>query len=66
MDSKSNCVVLNTKQLTAEKIDNIIRWCNQHFGLGRYDFIPDFPGYHWRFYLPDAESEILFRLRWAD
>ena len=64
MESKSNCVVLNTTNLTPTQIDRIIKWCSQHFESGKWNFITDFPSYHWRFYLPDSESETLFRLRW--
>ena len=64
MDPKSNCVVLNTRQLNPTQIERIISWCNQHFESGNWNFMTDFPSYHWRFYLPDAESETLFRLRW--
>jgi hypothetical protein len=65
MDSRSNCVVLDTKPLTPTQIERIIRWCDQHFGIDNWDFIADFPSYHWRFYLPDPESGTLFRLRWV-
>lgn len=64
MDSKSNCVVLDTKKLTHTQIERIIRWCNQHFD-SNWNFITDFPNYHWRFYLPDSMAETLFRLRWV-
>jgi len=62
MDSKSNCVVLNTFHLKPNQIENIIHWCNQHFGSDKWNFITNFPSYHWRFYLPDSRSETLFRL----
>ena len=65
MTHTSNCVVLDTTNLTHDKIDQMLHWCNQHFGKDHWTFITDFPSYHWRFYLPDAESETLFRLRWA-
>ena len=65
MNPKPNCVVLDTTKLTPTQIERIIRWCNRHFDSDKWNFITDFPSYHWRFYLPDAESETLFRLRWA-
>lgn len=64
MTPKSNCVVLNTTKLTTTQIERIIRWCNQQFGSDKWNFMTDFPSYHWRFYLPDSASETLFRLRW--
>jgi len=64
MNSKSNCVVLDTTRLTNAQIERIIRWCNRHFKSDQWNFITDFPSYHWRFYLPDAHAETLFRLRW--
>jgi len=65
MESKSNCVVLNTTNLTPTQIDRIIQWCSQHFDAGNWSFVTDFPSYHWRFYLPNSASETLFRLRWT-
>jgi hypothetical protein len=65
MDSKLNCVVLNTFDLKPQQIENIIHWCNRHFGADAWNFLTGFPGYNYRFYLPDAESETLFRLKWG-
>lgn len=65
MTLKSNCVVLDTTRLTTTQINRIIRWCQTHFDSDKWNFVTNFPSYHWRFYLPDAESETLFRLRWV-
>ena len=65
MTSKPNCVVLDTTKLTHRQLERIIRWCSQHFESDKWNFMTDFPSYHWRFYLPDPESETLFRLRWC-
>lgn len=65
MDSKSNCVVLDTKYLTHDQIRQVIHWCDENIGSDKWNFIAGFPSYHWRFYLPDSTSETLFRLRWV-
>lgn len=64
MNPKSNCVVLDTLTLTTPHIERIIQWCDRHFGSDKWNLLTDFPSHYYRFYLPDSNSETLFRLRW--
>ena len=64
MTSTQNLVKFDTKNFTSNEIESVIAWCNEQFGSGVWHLETDWPSYYWRFYLPNTDAEVLFRLRW--